>query len=70
MRHEEKLRLLFKIFPIFGIVASYGSLWENCAFLTNLCLNFLILFSYYEHDDDFISNPDDPNSVAINSANT
>lgn len=46
MKHEEYLRILFNINPIFGAIASQGKLWELCLFLTTIAINLIILFSY------------------------
>lgn len=46
MKHEEYLRILFNINPIFGAIASQGKLYELCLFITTIAINLTICFSY------------------------
>ncbi|CAD8133483.1 unnamed protein product [Paramecium octaurelia] len=58
MKHEEYLRILFNINPIFGAIASQGKLWELCLFLTTIAINLIILFSYSQFlvPDQYLDN--------------
>lgn len=46
MKHEERLRLIFKRNLILSILGSHGKLWEQLGFISTLSLNFIILVSY------------------------
>ena len=49
MKHEERLRIFFKINPVLGILASNGKLWELCAFYTTVTINLMVCFSFSEY---------------------
>ena len=64
MKYEEKLRLLFNKYRIIGVIASYGKLWEYCAFYINIILNAFIISSYSSKFGNRLNNPSlfmDPN---------
>ncbi|CAK81773.1 unnamed protein product (macronuclear) [Paramecium tetraurelia] len=46
MEYEEKLNQVFAKNPIFAFFATSGKLWENCAFVTTLVINLIVLLSY------------------------
>ncbi|CAD8076144.1 unnamed protein product [Paramecium sonneborni] len=46
MEYEEKLNSVFAKNPIFAFFATSGKLWENCAFVTTLVINLIVLLSY------------------------
>lgn len=64
MKHEEYLRILFNINPIFGAIASQGKLYEMCLFITTIAINIIICFSYSQFF--FKGDPQEDNDALVN----